>query len=277
MAADKSRVLAKVQSNDSYQELKDEGWRELEKLWTATLPPNLREKIETGNRVYAMIGPLHERSSVTVVKAEKALSDWIKASGRLRLELCAETTSARTLSKREVVERFCKESAARKISKMRPLSFAQYVIEAAIGAAQFAIAEIKCQNMDPGLKRDLWFAWVGFLACVAEEVGVKITASSSNKSRNESRFVRGIMALQQRLPKECRRFNGYESVAKGVQEARRKFGKEDPATLLAIIAAWGANLPGFDSRNRAEARAVIGKLRDRIESKKRGRTASRPS
>jgi hypothetical protein len=214
-----------------------------------------------------MVGPPQKRNTVTVVKAEKALNDWIKACGRMRLALGATKTSAPQLTKLEVITRFYGDAAVRKIGKMKPLSFVLYVVEAAMGAALLAIAEKQHQNISAALQKDLWRAWVAYLAGLAEQAGVRVSAASSNETNKESPFVKGIMFLQERLPRECRRFVGYTSVAKGVQQARR-FQQKGPETLLAILAGWGAGIPELGEYNFAEAETITNSLLDGKYTKK---------
>jgi hypothetical protein len=237
------RAFIKPEFKDRYLRLSDKDWRELERCWEVSLPKDAREKLDVASRVYAMVGPPHERNTITALQAEKAFDAWIKASGRLRLKLGAGKTSAPRLTKREIVERFCGEAAARKIRRMRPMTFAHYVIEAAMGAARSAMAEKEHQQISPVLQKDLWRAWVAFVASVAREVEAKVSAASSNKTNKESPFVKGVIFLQERLPKECRRFADYDSVAKGVQAALRF--KQTPEVLLGILAGWGAGIPKF--------------------------------
>jgi uncharacterized protein (DUF1778 family) len=262
MATKRSKVFSKPKFKDLYERLSERDWQELEGLWGASLAIETREVIETASRVYALVGPAHERNTVTAVKAEKALTAWIKASGRLRLALGVTTTSAPPLTKAEIVARFYGEPAIQKIGKMKPLSFVQYVLEAAMAAAEFAIADE--QRISPELEKDLWRAWVAYLAIAVEKVGVKVSAASSNKTKNPSPFVTGVIFLQERLPKECRRFNDYDSVAKGVQLSR-KFREKSPEALLGILAGWGAGIPEFGEYDFAKIEVAIRSLRERRE------------
>jgi hypothetical protein len=275
MAA-KMRIFSNPEFKDLHKGLSGRDWQELESLWNTPLTIDTREKIETAVRVYALVGPAHVRNTVTVVKAEKALNDWIKASARLRLALRATKTSAPSLTKQEIIQRFYGKHAVQKIAKMKPLSFAQYVIEAAMGAAQSAIADKQHQNISAALNKDLWRAWVAYLANVANQAGVKVSAASSNKTNNQSPFVKGVIFLQHRLPKECRRFTDYDSVVKGVQDAR-KFEKKGPETLLGILAGWGAGIPEFGKYNFADAEIVVRSLLKGNDTDKKRNSTSRHS
>jgi hypothetical protein len=272
----KLRILSNPEFKDVHKGLSGLDWQELERLWNTPLTIDTREKIETASRIYAFVGPAHVRNTVTVVKAEKALNDWIKACGRLRLALGATKTSAPLLTKKEIIQRFYGRQAIQKIGKMKPLSFVQYAVEAAMGAAQLAIVDKQHTNISAALEKDFWRAWVAYLANVAKQLGVKVSAASSNKSNNESPFVKGVIFLQQRLPKECRRFNGYDSVAKGVQQAR-KFEEKSPETLLGILAGWGAGIPEFGEYNFADAELVVRNLLHGNDTVKKGASTSRHS
>jgi hypothetical protein len=221
------------------------------------------------------VGPVHARNAVPVKKAVKALSAWVKASGRLRLALGATSTSAPTLTKEQIVKRFCTEASARRMGKMNPLSFAQYVVETAMGATQFAIAETENHQISGDLERDLWRAWVAYLAQIGRQLGIRVSAASSNKGNKESPFVRGVIFLQERLPKECRRFSGYSSVVKGVQEAV-KF-EQSPKTLLAILAGWGVGLHALGEYNLSVSEARVTDLLRGNNTQKKASLTSRPS
>ena len=256
--------------------LDDDGWKELERRWKTTLPKAARTKIDVVNAIFASVAPLHGgENTVTVAKAKKALNAWIKATGKLRLALQLPTSSSEVSSRAEIISRFYSDDKIVKIGKMQPIVFARYVIDAATEAALLTLTELEANYMDPELKRDLWFAWVMYLASLAQGADVKITASSANKIKEDSPFVSGILYLQDALPKECRHYKGYESVAKGVQLAKKKHSLQRPETLLGIMAAWGPNLSGFNSRNRADAEAVIAGLTNKIAVRKSRRPSSR--
>jgi hypothetical protein len=257
-----AKIFTKPKFKMQYEPLTMEEWNKLEELWKSKiLSAETREKIDVVNSIYSGIGPLHApTATATISKVEKSLNAWVKATARLRKSLGANETSGKSQTKEQIVHRFATHAAAAKIDMMPPVVFAQYVIEAGMGAALLALEEIKQRNMALGLKRDLWLAWVMYLAKLATEAGIKISASSANKVKDDSPFVSGIRYLQAKLPGDCHHYNGYESTVKGINAAKQKFGKHSPSTLLAIIAAWGANLPGFNSHNQADAEAIIKKM-----------------
>jgi hypothetical protein len=280
-ASHKGRAFTKFQFEGRHNKVAKPDWRKLEKLWGVPLPEEARSKLDSANRLYAAVGPTHSgKGTVSVIAARKALADWIKASGRLRKALGAKTTSAPVLTKAEIVLRFYDTAAVKKIGKMKPLTFVQYVIEVAMGAAELGLKELDQFKLRPELKSDLWLAWAAFAASVAEGAGAKISASSSNKTANESSFVVGLSSLQELLPAECQRRNSYDSIAKGVQDARKKFGQTIPDALLAIIAGWGAGIPAFGEYNPAETEAFVRKFLLQGHTKgarKKGASTSRPS
>jgi hypothetical protein len=280
-ASHKGRVFTKFEFEGRHNKVAKPDWRKLEKLWGVSLPEEARSKLDIANRLYAAVGPTHSgKGTVSVVAAKNALANWIKASGRLRKALGARTTSAPVLTKAEIVQKFYGTAAVKKIGKMKTLTFVQYVTEVAIGAAELGLKEIDEFKLSPELESDLWLAWAAFASSVAKGAGAKISASSSNKTANESPFVVGLSSLQELLPAECQRRNGYDSIAKGVQDARKKFGQTSPDALLAIIAAWGAGIPGFGEYNPAETEAFVRKFLSQNHTKgarKKGAPTSRPS
>jgi hypothetical protein len=190
MAAKKSlKTFSSPTFEDRFNRLSDQDWQCLEKLWNVPLSIEARDEVETASRIYAMVGPPHRRNAITVVKSEKALNNWLKACGRLRLALGATKTSASLMTKAEVIERFYGGSTIRKIGKMQPLTFFKYVMEAAMGAGLLAIEEKKHPKLSSALEKDLRHAWVAYLAYVVEQAGAKVSAASSNETNKESPFV----------------------------------------------------------------------------------------
>lgn len=257
----RSKAFSKFKFELKNVALNDEGWMELERRWKTKLPDIARNRINVANALFASVAPLHSsENTVTLRKVENALNAWIKATGRLRLALQLPTSTLSVQSRAEIIAKFYSAKKIKKIGKMQPIVFARYVIDAATEAALLTLAELAENHMDPELKRDLWLAWVMFLADVARGAGAQVTASSSNKLKTESPFVSGVLYLQESFPKECRHYAGYDSVVKGVQLAKKKYSRETPETMLAMIATWGVNLPGFDSQNRSDAKAVLANL-----------------
>jgi hypothetical protein len=71
-----------------------------------------------------------------------------------------------------------------------------------------------------------------------------ISGASTDKSAHESPspFIRAIIKLQSFLPKECQRFNGYESVRKAAQQSLAAMGEMKEQMLLQLF-FWGMQLP----------------------------------
>jgi hypothetical protein len=214
-----------------------------------SLPEKSRRDIALANTIYSVVGPLHSPDQTVNLKtASAALDTWLKASGRFRLTL-GEKTSAKKLEKAEIIARFWGRQRAIRLGKMPPLCFFQYVLDCAISAALTAQDEVFERKLNPDLKGDLWLAWVRLVILAVEEAGIRASASSQSKG-TKSPFIEAILYLQKHLPEHCSRRKGYESVAKGVQLAKRKLGQHDATALRAIIAGWGTNILGdYDPNN----------------------------
>ncbi|MCX7307215.1 MAG: hypothetical protein NTZ72_04385 [Afipia sp.] len=239
---DGARALRR-KSVGKFRKLTAAEWKEIEVPFERRQISELaRERIDYANMLFALVAPNHsQENSVTVKEITKQIESWQKTTRNLRRELeTPRTTAIKIRTKAEIIARHKSKRAIHRIRKMPPLQFFTFTIESSLVAADLALETLKNNHQRPSsLKGDLWSAWICLIALALQDQGFKITATSLNKSKRESPFVSLIQKIQTILPTECRRFSGYESVTKGVQQARRKMGGLKQKTLMAVLGGWG--------------------------------------
>jgi hypothetical protein len=238
---DGSKSSIRVRPGTSVHRMTAKNWSDLEKHFRVSLPGEVRAKIEVASDCYAGIGKLHSpKESINTKTAIKALDAWIKASGRFQISLGKKSSVAK-LSRIEIISNLCGEGKRKSLEKMSPLGFFGFMLDLAMGAASTAIAEIPGREFGPEIKGDMWLVWVRLIVVAVSQVGAKTTASSSNLA-SESSFVEGVLYLQALLPDYCKRFKTYDSVVKGVQLARKKFGHADEFVLMGTMMGLGSGV-----------------------------------
>jgi hypothetical protein len=65
-----------------------------------------------------------------------------------------------------------------------------------------------------------------------------------DKTANGSPFIRGIVKLQSFLPKECQRYNGYESIRVAMQQSLSGMKTMTDRMLIHIL-GWGLQFPDW--------------------------------
>jgi hypothetical protein len=222
--------------------LVEKDWLSLEQILGAPLPTDVRDKINSANSYFAAFGALHGRgSTVTVKAANKSIDAWYKASGRLLLKI-GSASSATKIDRATFLREFSKKKSKR-LRRMQPLSFLGHALSACMAVSLSVGEELSNSSSASILGPDMWRAWVCLIARAMKDAGIRPSASSSNKG-TESPFIRAIEYLHQSLPNHCRRYNGYESIAKEVQKAREQFKKADEKYLMFLLLGFGSNILG---------------------------------
>jgi hypothetical protein len=277
------RTTVRKYVTGAYSRLGIKDWESLEKdILHKSLSQGVRDQIDTANDLFATFRPIHVKTNIIPeLTVTSAIDEWYKACGRLR-KIMGRKTSATKIDRGRFLKEFTNKKGVRRLKVMQPISFLNFVVAAGMGVA-LSIADEIARKPSSGavLGADMWSAWVCLVAKALRDTGVKVSASSSNKGTN-SPFVLAIIQLQEHLPKECRRYAGYESVAKGIQIARRTLGNSERTLLLMILAGFGSLiLPGYgDSSTRemimnarqlseSEWQRVLAAMAKKIQSKNR--------
>lgn len=241
---DGARALRR-KSFGTFRPLTAAEWKHIEDdLLDGRLSEQARERIDAANGAFAVVAPSHShQDSIPIKEISKQIRGWQKTTRSLRGELeTPHISKIKNQTRAKIIAAYASEKAIKRIGKMPPLQFLAFTIRSALAAANLALHEIEQTQGLSSLKGDLWFAWVCIIASILRSEGFKVSASSSNKTSKNSPFVLLIEKLQDTLPKECKRFTGYDSIAKGVQKAKREFGSYKESTLLAILTGFGSHI-----------------------------------
>jgi hypothetical protein len=219
-------------------------WTELEKvLGDIILSIEATQLIDNVGDMFAYISRYHAPgNAISRKQIEPQIKSWLKATNSLRRELKARPLLKKDEQTREVfIAKHLNEKRMRRMKTTTPLGFLALAAQLASAAAAIAQEEINEEGNGP-MEKDLWSVWVCLIAQILQGQGAHISASSNNKSKEDSPFVTVIEKLQNNLPAECQRFDGYESLAKGIQKARRTFRNYDQTALLAILGGFGIGI-----------------------------------
>jgi hypothetical protein len=252
-----------------YTYLDSGAWEEVERIIGRKLSVEIRNKVESANVAYAKFGSLHAKPHASKLSdAKLALVKWIKTSRALMLELRGNN-SVTAIDRETLIGMFSGETQLRRLRRIQPLDVLDHVLEGAVGFASRTLDEMDSRSLSPELPRDMWFAWAQLVALAMQDAGIKISASSANKNK-ESPFVGAVVFLSNFLPVECRHYQGYESIAKGAQKARKKFKGCDSTSLYAILGAFGSGiLSDYDPESARElSRFLKDQTASRDQSKK---------
>ena len=121
----------------------------------------------------------------------------------------------------------------------RPLPFLRDVLDAAIASGKFALQVIRDPTYPETKRKEQWFLWVALLAKILSREGFKVSAASGDKSSTDSPFVSFIKTIQALLPEKCHRRITSASIAKGIQEANKRYASLELPELLSLILCWG--------------------------------------
>lgn len=235
------RLLLDRRLDQEIVEITENQWKELEKIVGVSLS-NRTLVIQLYLHLYSMAGSSHSPdNTVLITDILPALERWIRASDLLLEKLRAKKPD---ISSREAYLAFLDQDRIQKLHRALPSQLLLFAAESAVGAGQIVKQEIESETRHLPIENDLWSAWVCLTARVLKGAGLKISGASIDKSShsNPSPFIRAIMELQSLLPKQCRRYNGYESVRTATQQSLRSMGGLKTQLLLQVL-MWGLQLP----------------------------------
>lgn len=219
-----------------WRDLEESDWRKLASILKRKhpLPAGLRDAIETPTRAFAHFGPMYAKANTVPFNvAVPAIENWRKAATRLRRELKGIAPAAgKKLSQKAFIDDCLKDVTRKKLQRMVPVEFLLFWLQKAIDASAVASAKIELRGA-PHFT-DLWSVWIVRVARSLQEASIKTSAPSVDIRTKPSPFVTLIGYLQERLPAECRRRSGDDSLAQGIKGAKRSAGRLSDATLMLI-------------------------------------------
>ena len=220
--------------------LDEASWNALENIMGSKLSPQVREQVEVSCGVFAMFGELHgAENTILFSDAKSTIQAWLKSGGKLQTTLGRKAQVA-SPNRKAALAKHLPHLINGYQKRAVPLHHLANVVALAIDSAQLAIKEIEVTRA--AMRNDLWSAWVARIEKTLKAGGIKVSASSTNKTQNTSPFVKLISELQDRLPASCRRRNSDESLVKAINRSRRTMGKLTDKALMAVLAGYGSQL-----------------------------------
>jgi len=245
--------------------IKDNEWNDFEKVIGLRISSQIRERIEFHLHIYGLVGSCYSPdNTVLLTDIIPALDRWIRAGNSLLEILKAEK---KDIQSRDAYAEFLDPNRTKTLVRDLPLQFLLFAVQSAIAAADIVKLEIENEKRNLPIENDLWSAWVCLTARILDSAGLTISGASTDKTVNESPFISGIVKLQSFLPKECRRFNGYESVRIATQQSLRRMGGMTDELLLQVL-IWGLQPPecvGYPGNLRQGSKDRIAAFEERVK------------
>ncbi len=116
------------------------------------------------------------------------------------------------------------------------LEFLAAVFDAAVATSELVLLNLQNPKIAGLPGHDLWFLWVVLIDKTLRSAGFRTSAASGDKSLSKSPFVVFIQTLQALLPERCQRRKTAGSIAKGIQDARNRYGRFAPDLLITTLA-----------------------------------------
>ena len=205
--------------------------------------PKFRFSKKTGQRVqavcmlFAIFGtgttvPIH----ATVLKIEK----WLDQTRKLQSALGPKLKTKKIPKNRmDLQKTYSSALLAKKENQyFRPIRFLKNVLDTAIASGELAQRTIKDPTYPESQQNELWFIWVATLAKILSKTGFKVSAASGDKLAVDSPFVNFIQTIQTMLPEEHSRRKTPGSIAKAIQEARKRYAGLEILDLFTLLISF---------------------------------------
>jgi hypothetical protein len=212
-----------------YNRITEAQWRVLEvKLGCDPLPRYVRRRIDMFNAIFSIFQPGY-KASVKVRKIVPAIVTWRRRTEVLRRKLSdpSEARSPDGPIRRDWIEKtYFAGKRLKAIGRNFHLEFLAHALDAAVAAAVFVEQELSDPNYKGAESRELWFMWVALIEHTLCGCDIHTSArNDSDKQQTASPFVRFIEELQRQLPADCQKYGTTNSIAKGIQRARKEFSR----------------------------------------------------
>ena len=203
------------------------------------LNQKVRTQIWTCCFLFAKHGPA-TIGTIPVTKAIAKITQWraktISLRGRLWRKRGAKDSPEHPLTVKKI---YLMPLFARKKDDWQALNFFAEVLDVAIASGKLSIQDIQDPQFAGSREKELWFVWVALLRKVISHAGFYTSAASGHKSATDSPFVKTVQELQTWLPADCRKRKTTASIAKGIQDAARKYGDLKTMDLVELLFYWG--------------------------------------
>ena len=222
-------------------------------------PRNSINQIALASILFATLGPGSKKTK-TVTEIVQKIDLWRRRTQHLRTQVGWWSEKPVKLpngnvTREWVLKKYFVLTETHKANFDIPLfrlAFLDWALEGAIAASEFAVRELTAPSYPGTRESEMWFIWVALVEHAVRLDRIRTTAGSgSDKRHSVSPFVAFILELQTLLPKKCWRRETPDSVAKGIQTARKNFFGRKLRRDAAILMMFGSGLGGhyFSDRN----------------------------
>jgi hypothetical protein len=184
--------------------------------------------------LFAKTGPATV-GTIPVNKIVAEIERWRAKTMNLRRQLWKKQTKGGTPESRITLEKIYLRPLLAKKDGWSALEFLAKILDAAIASSKLTVQEIRDPHFSGSREKELWFIWVALLRKVLSRSGFHTSAASGDKSATDSPFVKFIEELQTWLPEDCRKRKTAGSIAKGIQDAWRKYGDLKTMDLFELL------------------------------------------
>jgi hypothetical protein len=250
-----------------FRELSEFKWKDLEAAIETPLPIEARDQIVAATGMFAAIAPLYSpANTIRLEEIRPQIESWLSATNKLRRALRASPLFKNNEGIRtKFIAKYLNEKRLVRMGKTPPLGFLALAMQSALAAGTLVLKELREEERNGPLKKDLWSVWVCLVAQILEGQGARISASILKNDKN-SPFVNAIKMLEENLPAEHRHSHSHPALAKAIQKARRTFRTYDHKILWAILAGYGSNLlKGYPGNLETKTRETISNFKADVE------------
>jgi hypothetical protein len=248
---DGKRAIQDIERNaGDYQRITDAQWKVLlDKLRSGPLPLHAKRRIDVFNAIFSVFQPVFKRS-VKVTDILRAITLWQKRTEVLRNQVAGppEAEIPRGQINRDWIEKtYLSGWMLKSVRQDLHLEFLARILDAAIAAAKYVEQELNNPAYEGAETHELWFMWVALIEHTLRHCDIHTSArSDSDKQQTASPFVQFIEGLQRQLPADCQKYRTANSIAKGIQRARREFSAVALDVILLILIAHRLGWVEFD-------------------------------
>jgi hypothetical protein len=242
-----NRERPKLISFDDYEAQFMKNWKSRkpdQRLFKREFSREAVEELVSTCWIFSSCGPGTPAGHNTKSSIVKDLTIWLKRTQTLRHKLWQDQTEIFEPG-RKGIERFVHFFTNRPLA-LPPQEFLATVLDIAMATSTYFL-KVATNYFSDMTESQRWLLWAAVVARIADDEGVRVSAASTNKTKRDSSFVAFVRELQSWLSERKRLRKTSESLAKGIQIARTKYGNVGSDELIMMFLIWqfglGSRLP----------------------------------